>query len=202
MTRPLNKIVNFVSINVFHLRQITNEMSDEQLVVWVRKALNDLSLGCVCSDVDPVVKQAYDDSFNAMVKTQERKQAKYRAKKENQESAQNAVATIGATKRNDQLIYGRFENVFLSQNEYNELARDFGNINYLNQTIESFSASLADGTITSGNHFATLSRWIRYRQEKEQQANSNKYESVSEHNRRVYENGIRALEIMKKEGKI
>lgn len=88
------------------------------------------------------------------------------------QSKSTEVVPVNGSKRNDQLIWGRFENVFLSQDEFNTLAQDFGNINFLKETIEAFSASLADGQTQSNNHFATLTRWIaarkRWNEEREQ----------------------------------
>lgn len=173
MARPTNKNANFVSVNVFRLRQIASSMSNEELGSWVRKALDDMSIGCIGENVDPVVKVAYDDALSAMVKEQERKRAAYEAKKNNAQSASStALAPVNGSKRNDQLVWGRFENVFLSNDEYNTLLQDFGNINFLKETIEAFSASLADGQTQSNNHFATLTRWIaarkRWNEEREQ----------------------------------
>lgn len=77
----------------------------------------------------------------------------------------------------EQNVYGRFENVFLTQEEYSELARMIGNVNELNNLIDSFGASLEDGSKTSNNHFATLSKWAQYRKdkdkEKEERQNAN-----------------------------
>jgi len=202
MTRPLSKFANFVSVNIFHMRQIAITMNDEQFGAWCRKAIIDMSAGCINDDVDPIVKAAYDDAYSAMVNEQERKRASYERRKKNP-STSNAVAPVGAKKRNDQLIWGRFENVFLSQDEYNTLATDFGNVNFLNQTIDQFSASLADGKVDSRNHFATLTRWIAWRKQKaESEQNQPKYETVSEHNRRVVEQGKEFTRILKEQGLI
>lgn len=103
-----------------------------------------------------------------------------------------------------QNVYGRFENVFLTQDEYSELARMIGNINELNNLIDSFGANLEDGSKTSNNHFATLIKWIDYRKSKakEDEISGTRYESVTEHNRRVSEKADREIRQMKEMGLI
>ena len=75
-----------------------------------------------------------------------------------QPSAQKA-----AVKKPEQVVWGKFENVYLSQDEYNELARLIGNLNTAREMVDSLSAKLEDGSITSSNHYATLVYWANYR---------------------------------------
>lgn len=199
MARPRNKRPNFVSIDIIRLGQIVMSKNDDhELAEWVRKASKDLLIGCVGDNVDEDVKAAYNDAFDAMVKTQERKRELHEKKKQ---SKSTDVVPVNGSKRNDQLIWGRFENVYLSQDEYNTLLQDFGNLNFLKETIEAFSASLSDGHTTSNNHFATLTRWIAYRKQMaEKEENRPHYESVTEHNRRILEQSRRETQLLKEQG--
>lgn len=99
-----------------------------------------------------------------------------------------AAAPKAATKKPGQVIWGTFENVYLSQEEFNELARLVGNLNATREMIDSLSAKLEDGSITSANHYATLTYWANYRKshaEGEGEEGGRRYETVSEHNMRV-----------------
>ena len=66
----------------------------------------------------------------------------------------------------DQLVYGKMENVFLTQEEFNDIATQVGNINDANRLIDDLSCKMADGSFQSDNHFATLCYWASYRKEK------------------------------------
>lgn len=70
---------------------------------------------------------------------------------------------INVIKKKDQLVYGRHENVFLTQEQFNDICIKVGNINEANRLIDSLSSSLEDGKAQSKNHYATLLRWNDYR---------------------------------------
>lgn len=100
------------------------------------------------------------------------------------------VAQKAAVKKPGQVVWGTFENVYLSQEEFNELARLVGNLNSTREMVDSLSAKLEDGSTTSANHFATLVNWANYRKSQaEKNADGDgfgrRYETVSEHNMRV-----------------
>ena len=73
--------------------------------------------------------------------------------------------------------FGKFGNVYLTDDEYAELGLAVGNQNDLNTIIDALGASLEDGSRTSTNHYATLTKWVQYRKdkekEKEEQQNTN-----------------------------
>lgn len=101
-----------------------------------------------------------------------------------------APAPKTAVKKPGQVVWGTFENVYLSQEEFNELARLVGNLNSTREMVDSFSAKLEDGSVTSANHYATLVYWANYRKSQaEKDADGDgfgrRYETVSEHNMRV-----------------
>ena len=86
---------------------------------------------------------------------------------------------------------GEFGNVLLSQEQYNELGMKFGNQQALNRAIDSLSSKLENGEIqpVPKNHYAVLVKWAAYRddkrEEKDEDAERYRYETVSEHNARV-----------------
>lgn len=86
---------------------------------------------------------------------------------------------------------GEFGNVKLSQEQYNELGIKFGNQQALNRAIDSLSSKLENGEIqpVPKNHYAVLVKWAAYRddkrEEKDEDAERYRYETVSEHNARV-----------------
>ena len=65
--------------------------------------------------------------------------------------------------------FGKFGNVYITDDEYAELGLAVGNQNELNAIIDTFGASLEDGSRTSTNHYATLTKWVQYRKDKEKE---------------------------------
>lgn len=100
------------------------------------------------------------------------------------------VAQKAAVKKPGQEVWGTFENVYLSQDEYNDIMHIVGNLNSTREMVDSFSSKLEDGSVTSANHYATLVNWANYRKSQaEKDADGDgfgrRYETVSEHNMRV-----------------
>ena len=59
--------------------------------------------------------------------------------------------------------------MYLSQEEFNELARLVGNLNATREMIDSLSAKLEDGSTTSANHYATLTYWANWRKKADEE---------------------------------
>lgn len=80
-------------------------------------------------------------------------------------------------RRNGTKPFGKFGNVYITDDEYAELGIAVGNQNDLNMIIDALGASLEDGSRTSTNHYATLTKWVQYRKdkdkEKEERQNTN-----------------------------
>lgn len=215
--RKRKKIPSYFSIEVNEIRSIAMMMNDADFGKWVKQALDDLSTGCVRPETDERVRSLYEDTKAEMDERYEYKTEWYENKKAEQNSGdrkeqgkskpQNQQPPKPPTQKEPkpgQNVYGRFENVFLTQDEYSELARMIGNVNELNNLIDSFGANLEDGSKTSNNHFATLIKWIDYRKNKakEDEFSGTRYESVTEHNRRVSEKADREIRQMKEMGLI
>ena len=71
--------------------------------------------------------------------------------------------------RNGTKPFGKFGNVYLTDDEYAELGLAVGNQNDLNMIIDALGASLEDGSRVSSNHYATLTKWVQYRKDKEKE---------------------------------
>jgi hypothetical protein len=80
------------------------------------------------------------------------------------------VAQKAAVKNPDQLVWGKFENVFLTQEQHDDFCVHVGNVNEANKIIDSLSCKLEDGSFNSSNHYATLMHWSNYRKEKAAEA--------------------------------
>ena len=87
--------------------------------------------------------------------------------------------------------FGKFGNVYLTDDEYAELGLAVGNQNELNAIIDALGASLEDGSRTSTNHYATLTKWVQYRKdkdkEKEERQNANNETFAEREGRRQIE---------------
>ncbi len=70
----------------------------------------------------------------------------------------------------DQLVWGQFENVLLTQKQHDDFCVHVGNVNEANKIIDSLSCKLEDGSFNSSNHYATLMHWSNYRKEKAAEA--------------------------------
>ena len=98
-------------------------------------------------------------------------------KSENPKPPEETAQKPEAARRQGTKPFGKFGNVFITDDEYAELGLAVGNQNDLNMIIDALGASLEDGSRVSSNHYATLTKWVQYRKdkamEKEEQQNTN-----------------------------
>ena len=189
---------SFVSFEISVLGKKEDSVEDDaEFGRWWRKAINDLLKGCSRSDVDPIIREAFDWAKEHMLADRDRKR-KYADKKkaEKQEGQKESTAPVGAA------VYGSEQNVYLTANQYNELVAIASQyrlrLEDVNNVIEALSCKLKDGTRQSADHFATLKSWLTYRAEKaEERANDPRQETFDEHNRRVYQQACRNLGLTK-----
>lgn len=97
------------------------------------------------------------------------------------------VAQKAAVKKPGQVVWGTFENVYLSQEEFNELARLVGNLNATREMVDSLSAKLEDGSTTSANHYATLVYWANWRKKADEEKEKGKETFTEREGRRQVE---------------
>ena len=167
--RRRRTIPGYVSIEIASFRSIAASFKDDaEFGRWVKKAFDDMSIGCVLDDTDPRIRAIYTEAFDRMEYEYKRKKEwEERKNKENAETEKidepkplpRQVRSSNETKTPDQLVWGQFENVFLTQKQHDDFCVHVGNVNEAKKIIDSLSCKLADGTKTSNNHFATLISW-------------------------------------------
>ena len=94
MANRRKEIPSFVSIEVGKVRGIAESMEDAAWARWSKKALDDLTMGCVRNDVDPIVKEVYDKSKNSMDREYQRKKKWYEDNKKSPQDAPNGNAGV------------------------------------------------------------------------------------------------------------
>ncbi len=167
--RRRRTIPGYVSIEIASFRSIAASFkNDAEFGRWVKKAFDDMSIGCVLDDTDPRIRAIYTEAFDRM--EYEYKRKKKWEERKNKEIAETEkiekpkplsrqVRSSNEAKTPDQLVWGQFENVFLTQKQHDDFCVHVGNVNEANKIIDSLSCKLADGTKTSNNHYATLVSW-------------------------------------------
>lgn len=98
-----------------------------------------------------------------------------------------APAPKTAVKKPGQEVWGTFANVYLSQDEYNEILHLVGNLNSTREMVDSLSAKLEDGSTTSANHFATLTYWANWRKKADEEKEKGKETFTEREGRRQVE---------------
>lgn len=194
MSRTKREMPTFFSFEIGPIRSLAESMTDEEWGRWSKNALNDLSIGCVKKDTDPRVIAVFEKAKGNMDKEYQRKSKWYqnhvgnandkqeKEQKPNETQPKQPGETAKKPEASRQVRqgtkpFGKFGNVYLTDDEYAELGLAVGNQNELNAIIDALGASLEDGSRTSTNHYATLTKWVQYRKdkekEKEEQQNTN-----------------------------
>lgn len=215
MARNKREMPTFFSFEIGPLRGLAESMSDEEWGRWSKNALNDLSIGCVKKDTDPKVRKMFEAAKTKMENEYQRKRKWYEENKagntaENpeplnteetpaprperrpaapQQPRQQAqpVAQKAAVKKPGQEVWGTFANVYLSQDEYNEILHLVGNLNSTREMVDSLSAKLEDGSTTSSNHYATLVYWANWRKKADEEKEKGKETFAEREGRRQVE---------------
>ena len=181
MSRTKREMPTFFSFEIGPIRSLAESMTDEEWGRWSKNALNDLSIGCVKKDTDPRVIAVFEKAKGNMDKEYQRKskwyqnhvgnandkQEKEQKPKQPEETAQKPEASRQV--RHGTKPFGKFGNVYITDDEYADLGLAVGNQNELNAIIDALGASLEDGSRTSTNHYATLTKWVQYRKDKDRE---------------------------------
>jgi len=180
--RRRRTIPGYVSIEIASFRSIAASFkNDAEFGRWVKKAFDDMSIGCVLDDTDPRIRAIYTEAFDRMEYEYKRKKEwEERKNKENAETEKidepkplpRQARPNNETKAPEQLAWGKFENVFLTQKQHDDFCVHVGNVNEANKIIDSLSCKLADGTKTSNNHFATLISWADWQKKNDAEKNT------------------------------
>lgn len=179
MSRTKREMPTFFSFEIGPIRSLAESMTDDEWGRWSKNALNDLSIGCVKKDTDPRVIAVFEKAKGNMDKEYQRKSKWYQNHVGNahdkQEKEQNPKPPEAnspkpeAARRPGTKPFGKFGNVYLTDDEYAELGLAVGNQKDLNMIIDALGASLEDGSRVSSNHYATLTKWVQYRKDKEKE---------------------------------
>lgn len=181
MSRTKREMPTFFSFEIGPIRSLAESMTDEEWGRWSKNALNDLSIGCVKKDTDPRVIAVFEKAKGNMDKEYQRKSKWYQNhvgnandKQEKEQKPKQPEENSPKPEAERQIRpgtkpFGKFGNVFITDDEYAELGIAVGNQNELNAIIDTFGASLEDGSRTSTNHYATLTKWVQYRKDKEKE---------------------------------
>ena len=198
--RRRRTIPGYVSIEIASFRSIAASFkNDAEFGRWVKKAFDDMSIGCVLDDTDPRIRSIYTEAFDRMEYEYKRKKEwEERKNKENAETGKidepkPLTRSNNETKTPDQLVWGQFENVLLTQKQHDDFCVHVGNVNEANKIIDSLSCKLADGTKTSNNHYATLVSWADWQKKNDAEKERGK-ETFSERD------GRRQIEQLRKCG--
>ena len=177
MSRTKREMPTFFSFEIGPIRSLAEAMTDEEWGRWSKNALNDLSIGCVKKDTDPRVIAVFEKAKGNMDKEYKRKSKWYhdhvgnandkkeKEQKHNETPPKPQVTEIKKTP--DQLVWGQFENVLLTQKQHDDFCVHVGNVNEAKKIIDSLSCKIADGTKTSINHYATLISWADWQKKKD-----------------------------------
>ena len=175
--RRRRTIPGYVSIEIASFRSIAASFkNDAEFGRWVKKAFDDMSIGCVLDDTDPRIRAIYTEAFDRMEYEYKRKKEwEERKNKENAETEKidepkPLPRSNNETKTPGQLVWGQFENVLLTQKQHDDFCVHVGNVNEAKKIIDSLSCKLEDGSFNSSNHYATLMHWANYRKEKAAEA--------------------------------
>ena len=195
--RRRRTIPGYVSIEIASFRSIAASFkNDAEFGRWVKKAFDDMSIGCILDDTDPRIRAIYTEAFDRMEYEYKRKKEwEERKNKENAETGKidepkplpRQVRSSNETKTPDQLVWGQFENVFLTQKQHDDFCVHVGNVNEANKIIDSLSCKLADGTKTSNNHFATLISWADWQKKNDAEKERGKETYAEREGRRQIE---------------
>ena len=101
MAKKRKKIPDFFSFEIGEVRGIAASMKDDKVWgQWSRKALDDLSIGCILDDTDPRVRKMYEESKAIMEENYNRKKEWYENKKasRNEATGNDQVPADAATR--------------------------------------------------------------------------------------------------------
>lgn len=181
MANRRRKFPTFFSFEIGPVRGIAESMGDAEWGTWSKKALSDLSIGCIRKDTDPRVKDLFNSSKDRMDSEYQRKHDWYEKKKmagattredgESKSDSGNAGNLGSATPAKPSLAYsGKNGLVRLTDDEYNILLAEMGNKRDADRLIDSLDYALAEGRTYQQPHLHVLTHWKAYRDEKKAEA--------------------------------
>lgn len=181
MANRRRKFPTFFSFEIGPVRGIAESMGDAEWGTWSKKALSDLSIGCIRKDTDPRVKELFNSSKDRMDTEYQRKHDWYEKKKmagaptredgESKPDSGNAGNLESATPAKPSLAYsGKNGLVRLTDDEYALLLQELGNKRKADRLIDDLDYKLAEGATFRQPHLHVLTHWQSYREDKAAEA--------------------------------
>lgn len=181
MANRRRKFPTFFSFEIGPVRGIAESMGDAEWGTWSKKALSDLSIGCIRKDTDPRVKELFNSSKDRMDTEYQRKHDWYEKKKtagaptredgESKSGSGNAGNLGSATPAKPSLAYsGKNGLVRLTDDEYALLLQELGNKRKADRLIDDLDYKLAEGATFRQPHLHVLTHWQSYREDKAAEA--------------------------------
>lgn len=188
MSRICKLIPRYVSIDMQGMALKIEEMTDEDLGAWFRKAVIDLCSGCIDSNTDAFIKEQYQRSHTKMAQRQEINNKYHQnqiAKKQTNEEEKNAsnVTAIAPTEMKN--AYGQNHHVMLTIEEGNKLRESYGpDLNLAIDILDSYIENNGKAAKKYKNHYAVLRRgnWV-WNKVKETRLQEQRLENASHSNK-------------------
>ena len=191
MANRRRKFPTFFSFEIGPVRGIAESMGDAEWGTWSKKALSDLSIGCIRKDTDPRVKELFNSSKDRMDTEYQRKHDWYEKKKTagaptredgvdrksgtpatiSQDAAHRKAADDSKAPTSCNLAYsGKNGLVRLTDDEYALLLQELGNKRKADRLIDDLDYKLAEGATFRQPHLHVLTHWQSYREDKAAEA--------------------------------
>ena len=105
MARPKHEKATIIKVDIMKMISRIIGMSDADLAKWTRKALQDLTEGCISDDVDDFVKECYEKSIEAMQNRQKTNAQNYRLHHAKNGQETNSLQEASTRKDEDELTH-------------------------------------------------------------------------------------------------
>lgn len=203
MPKTRKEIPTFFSFEIGVIRQKAETMSNEEWAIWSKKALNDLSIGCVKSDTDDMVVAVYERAKKNLEDSQKRNSRYYEKNKDKKQTEPNNEVNFGKTEQpqpeQSELLqvppkpkvekkkYGEFENVALTDDEVSKLQSRCNTLQInFNDVVSILSNYKAQKGTKYKSDYAAILNWVLNRcveEKAKKESSANNYKSAAERER-------------------
>ena len=193
MSRICKLIPRYVSIDMQCMALKIEEMTDEELGAWFRKAVIDLCSGCIDPNTDAFIKEQYQRSHTKMAQRQEINNKYHQnriAKKEANSDAETASnsekeSTTALTHTDIKNAYGQNQHVMLTIDEGKKLREAYGpDLDLAINILDGYIENNGKAAKKYKNHYAVLRRgnWV-WNKVKETRLQEQRLENASHSNK-------------------
>lgn len=188
MSRISKLIPRYVSIDMQGMALKIEEMTDEELGAWFRKAVIDLCSGCIDPNTDTFIKEQYQRSHTKMTQRQEIN-SKYHqnqiAQKEANEKKENDSNVMVMDPTESKKAYGQNQHVMLTIDEGKKLREAYGpDLDLAINILDGYIENNGKAAKKYKNHYAVLRRgnWV-WNKVKETRLQEQRLENASHSNK-------------------